>query len=361
MLERFLQRLEAHEIGVTIPLHAVGNFDYGKHITNSLFSYICLPYSLNSFAEFFISDREKYFKHNSASLKKFFTGLLYYIGRAAEINDRHFYSYLLFNDIEKKILKEFYSVNLHLTKRDDLKVEMREFYQSDQLALAIRQVMKLDDAEFALMHETIKRSEIKKQYVHQSIARLIILEVLLLRGKVLKKTGIGLQRAEITQAKTSVHFPNFSEDYRFEKTLGTDIFAQKERRPKPVKRFTCFRFDFSDVKVKCPQPDLKRKQSISRKKSIRNGVSPALTDPLMNQTPRFPFPFEQIPQRKGLQKETSASQQKSRNQSPIRSVNKDTVKSFNKTGNLSPGPQNFSPLIIRDHMRILKNLTTDKF
>ena len=229
------------------------NYDFPRHIRNSIYSFLCQCYNTSSFVDYFIREKKLYFKENKAILKRFFNGLLYYVERLDDEYKKDFYSYLLNNDISKQAVKDAYNA-IHRLKHDDkLTIELKKFYKVSNLLPILAQHVRLNELENQELLEKVGHNTVYKQYLPISFVELAILEIFIYRQK--RYSDVVVKKVNWRAAKKSVYYTNKNESVLDTKDKFNLFEANAGKLYK--KGFSCFRFDFMPTK-KADPPAIKK-------------------------------------------------------------------------------------------------------
>lgn len=220
------------------------NYDFAKHIRNSIYGFLCQGVNTSSFIDYFIREKKLYFKDNKAILKRFFNGLLYYIERLDDPFKKDFYAYILNNDINRQTLKDTYNI-LHKLRHDDkLEVELQKFYKIDSFTSILKTYVRLNELEADELLDKVSQNSVYKQYLPISFVELAILEIYIYRQK--RYTDVLIAKVNWRVAKKSIYYTNKTESIIDTKTKYNIFDANAGRLYK--KGFSCFRFDFMPTK-----------------------------------------------------------------------------------------------------------------
>lgn len=236
-LEEKLQRIG---IGLAPGGYLTPNFEFAKHIRNSIFSFLCQAANISSFVEYFMREKKLYFKDNKALIKRFFNGLLYYLERMDDEFKKDFYAYLLNNDMSKQIVKDTFNV-IHKLKHDEkLDLELQKFYRIDNFMNILSQYVRLNEVENQELLEKIVRHTVYKQYLPVSFVELAVLEIFIFRHK--RYSDVLIAKVNWKVARKSIFYRTKTESLLDTKNKVNIFDKDTDRLYR--KGFSCFRFDF---------------------------------------------------------------------------------------------------------------------
>lgn len=217
------------------------NFDYELHIKNSIYSFISQIISKKNFASFFIKEKMLYFKEQPTKIKKFFTGLVNFVGNLDDLHKKNYYWLLLNTELSKVVLRKVYNTNHQLVNDEKIKVQLGEFYEISDFLLVFRDLMELNDIEYLDFKERVFQNLIQNKFVKISFVKLMILRIFLLREHV------GLKKLfEEPDFKVATKERAFGRNKNLDMKRETEvnIFKNAKKQAMKKKGFSCFRFDF---------------------------------------------------------------------------------------------------------------------
>jgi hypothetical protein len=216
--------------GVDLPgqCYPCENHDYGRHLDGVLLTFALQLSNKRDFFDYFYLVKLKQFRSNEGLLRRFWIGLVHFMGRENDKTDVKFYLFLLANNISRRTVTE---LNSALNKLTGLKVEMKSFYEHQDFILQIHHVLRLSGEELFELKSRVDASRINGRFVKTSLLRQSVLEILY------RRMSDAVARKEIVEPPPD-----------FKISFAKPPVQMKPRSVKKAKEFSCFRFDFSQEK-----------------------------------------------------------------------------------------------------------------